>query len=62
MKINLETTELWVTKAERWWTTEEEREVNDVISFLLIHPFGYGGLICEKSNMISVWMLGQSKI
>lgn len=45
MKINLETTELWVTKAESWLTAEEDEELYDAISFLLIPPFTYRGLI-----------------
>lgn len=28
------------------------------IIFLLIHPYTYRRVICEKSNMISVWLLG----
>lgn len=32
MKINLETTEPWVTKAERWLTAEEERDVDDAVA------------------------------
>lgn len=41
MKINLQTTELWVTKAESWLTAEEDEELNDAISFLLLPPFTY---------------------
>lgn len=48
MKINLETTELWATKAESWLTAEEDEELNDAISFLLIPPFTYGGSIYKK--------------